>query len=182
MARTGPPDDFHNEPTRHAGFGMGERPPFTEAAPTGQAPGEPPPGEYQPDQSVDPFDEESEPTAWYRRPVMLLGWALLVLILIALIVFGITQLLGGDQGTSHVPSTSTTSPTSTTTTTTTTSPSTTTESPSSSSAVEPPAQQPTQQPTQQPSQQPSHRHHMPSLPPVITIPGGPTMTVPPALR
>lgn len=160
---------------------MGERPPSTEAAPTGQAPGGPPPGEYQPDQSVDPFDEDSEPTAWYRRPVMLLGWALLVLILIALIVFGITQLLGGQQGTSHVPSTSTTTPTSTTTTTT-TSPSTTTESPPSSSAVEPPAQQPTQQPTQQPSQQPSHRHHMPSLPPVITIPGGPTMTVPPALR
>lgn len=181
MARTGPPDDFHNEPTRHAGFGMGERPPSTEAAPTGQAPGEPPPGQYQPDQSVDPFDEETQPTAWYRRPVMLLGWALLVLILIALIVFGITQLLGGEQGTSHVPSTSTTTPTSTTTTTT-TSPSTTTESPPSSSAVEPPAQQPTQQPTQQPSPQPSHRHHIPSLPPVITIPGGPTMTVPPALR
>jgi hypothetical protein len=111
---------------------------------------------------------------------MLIGWAVLVLILIALIVFGLMELLGGQQGTSHIPSTSTTPPT----TTTTTPPTTTTETtPPTSSAVQPPAQQPTQQPTQQqPQQEPTHRHHLPQLPPVITIPGGPTMTVPPALR
>ena len=178
MARYGPPDDFHNEPTRHADFGMAEHPPAGEAA-TAQGPGQTPPEQHVPDESVDPFDQETEPTAWYRRPVVLLAWALFVLILIALIVFGITQLLGG-QGTSPIPSTSTTPPTSTTTTTT--EPSAATTTPPTSSAVEPPAQQPTQQPTQQPPQQePSHRHHLP-LPPVITIPGGPTMTVPPALR
>jgi hypothetical protein len=180
VARYGPPDDFHNQPTRHADFGMGEPPPAGEAA-TAQAHGQIPPEQHAPDESVDPFDQETEPTAWYRRPVVLLAWALFVLILIALIVFGVTQLLGGGQGTSPIPSTSTTPPTSTTTTTT--EPSATTTTPPTSSAVEPPAQQPTQQPTQQPPQQePSHRHHLPPLPPVITIPGGPTMTVPPALR
>jgi hypothetical protein len=184
VARYGPPDDFHDQPTRHADFGMVEHPPSGEAA-TAQAPGQTPPEQHVPDGSVDPFDQETEPTAWYRRPVVLLGWALFVLILIALIVFGVTQLLGGEQATNPMPSTSTTPPTSSTTTTT--PPSTTTTTPETSSAVEPPAQQPTQQPTQQPPQQPtqqepSHRHHLPPLPPVITIPGGPTMTVPPALR
>ena len=173
MARYGPPEDFHNQPTRHADFGMVEQPPPGEPAPTDQPPGETPPEEHEPDGDLfDPFDQETEPTAWYRKPVVLIGWAL--------IVYGITELLRGPQGTSNVPSISTTTPT--TTTTTTTPPTTTTTAPPTSSAVEPPAQQPTQQPTQQPSQEPSHRHHLPQLPPVITIPGGPTMTVPPALR
>ena len=184
MARYGPPEDFHNQPTRHANFGMVEQPPAGEPAPTDQHPGETPPEQFEPDESVDPFDQETEPTAWYRKPAVLIGWALLVLILIALIVYGLTELLGGQQGTSHVPSTSTTPPTSATTTTTPPT-ATSTTTPPTSSAVEPPAQQPTQQqPTQQqPTQQePSHRHHLPQLPPVITIPGGPTMTVPPPLR
>ena len=184
MARYGPPDDFHNQRTQHRHYGVGEHPPAVEQPPPGeralthQPPRETPPEQYEPD--GDPFDQETEPTAWYRKPVMLIGWAVLVLILIALIVFGLMELLGGQQGTSHIPSTSTTPPT----TTTTTPPTTTTETtPPTSSAVQPPAQQPTQQPTQQqPQQEPTHRHHLPQLPPVITIPGGPTMTVPPALR
>jgi hypothetical protein len=176
VARNGPPDDFHNLPTRHADFSKIEQPPPGEPAPTDQAPTQARSEQYEP--GGDPFDQETEPTAWYRKPVVLIGWALLVLILIALIVYGLTELLGGQQGTSRVPSTSTTPPT--TTTTTTEPPTTTTTEPPTSSAVQPPAQQPTeQQPTQQ---QPSHRHHLPPLPPVITIPGGPTMTVPPALR
>jgi hypothetical protein len=173
VARYGPPDDFHEQPTRHANFGMVEQPPPGEAAPTDQQPGQTPPEQYEP--YGDPFDQETEPTAWYRKPVVLIGWALSVLILIALIVYGLMQLLQGEQGTSRVPSTSTTPPTSTTTTT----PPSTTTTPPTSSAIEPPAQQPTQQPTQQP---PTHRHHVPQLPSVITIPGGPTMTVPPPLR
>ena len=182
MARYGPPEDFHNQPTRHANFGMVEQPPPGEPAPTGQPPGETPPEQFEPDQSVDPFDQETEPTAWYRKPAVLIGWALLVLILIALIVYGITELLEGQQGTSHVPSTSTTPPTATTTTTPQTA---TTTTPPTSSAVEPPVQQPTQQPPQQQptQQQPTHRHHLPQLPPVITIPEVPTtITVPPGLR
>jgi hypothetical protein len=175
VARYGPPDDFHEQPTRHANFGMVQPPPG-EPVPTDQPAAETPPEQFEPDGDL--FDQETEPTAWYRKPVMLVGWALFVLILIALIVFGLMQLLQGEQGTSRIPSTSTTPPT--TTTTTTTPPTTTTTAPATSSAVEPPAQQPTQQqPTQQ---EPTHRHHLPQLPPVITIPGGPTMTVPPALR
>jgi hypothetical protein len=179
VARYGPPDDFHNQPTRHQNFGMVEQPPPGEPAPTDQSPGQTAPEQYEP--YGDPFDQETEPTAWYRRPVVLIGWALSVLILIALIVYGLMQLLQGEQGTSHIPGTSTTPPTSTTTTPPTTSATTT---PPTSSAVEPPAQQPTQQPTQQQpnQQQPTHRHHVPQLPSVITVPGGPTMTVPPALR
>jgi hypothetical protein len=173
VARYGPPDDFHDQPTRHANFGMVEPPPPGEPAPTDQQLGQTPPEQYEP--HGDPFDQETEPRAWYRKPVVLIGWALSVLILIALIVYGLMQLLQGEQGTSHIPSTSTTPPTSTTTTT----PPNTTTTPPTSSAVEPPAQQPTQQPTQQ---QPTHRHHVPQLPSVITIPGGPTMTVPPPLR
>ena len=182
MARYGPPEDFHNQPTRHANFGMVEQPPPGEPAPTDQPPGETQPEQFEPAQSVDPFDQETEPTAWYRKPAVLIGWALLVLILIALIVYGITELLEGQQGTSHVPSTSTTPPTATTTTTP---PTATTTTPPTSSAVEPPVQQPTQQPPQQQptQQQPTHRHHLPQLPPVITIPEVPTtITVPPGLR
>ena len=174
VARYGPPDDFHEQPTRHASFGKVEQPPPGEPAPPDQRLGQTPPEQYEPD--GDPFDQDTEPTAWYRKPVVLIGWALSVLILIALIVYGLMQLLQGQQGTSGVPSTSTTAPTSTITTTT---PPTTATTPPTSSAVEPPAQQPTRQPTQQ---QPTHRHHLPQLPPVITIPGGPTMTVPPPLR
>jgi hypothetical protein len=132
VARYGPPEDFHNQPTRHANFGMVEQPPPGEPAPTDQPPGETQPEQFEPAQSVDPFDQETEPTAWYRKPAVLIGWALLVLILIALIVYGITELLEGQQGTSHVPSTSTTPPTSTHHTTP---PTATTTTPPTSSAV-----------------------------------------------
>jgi len=145
-------------------------------------PVETPPDQYEPRESLDPLDQETEPTAWYRKPVLLIGWALFVLILIALIVYGLMELIQGDQGTSRIPTTSTTPPTTTTTPPTTTA----TTTPPTSSAVEPPAQQPTRQPTQQQptQQQPTHRpHHLPPLPPVITIPEVPTtITVPPGLR
>jgi hypothetical protein len=184
VARYGPPDDFHNQPTRHSNFGMVEQPTPGEPPTSGQPAPEMFPEQHEPDESVDPFDQETEPTAWYRRPVVLIGWALLVLILIGLIVFGLTELLAGQQGTSHTPSTSTTPPPETTNT----SPpaATTTTAPPTSSAVEPPAEQPTQQPPvqqQPPQQQPTHRHHLPQLPSVITIPEVPTtITVPPGLR
>jgi hypothetical protein len=170
VAPNGPPDDFHNQRTQYGNYGV---PPAPETSPDQQ----------EPPEAVDPFDQETEPTAWYRRPVVLIGWVIAVLILIGLIVYGLTELIGG-QGTSYTPSTSRT-PTTTTTTTppatsTTTGPTT---APPTSSAVEPPAQQPTQQPTHQPTQQePTHRHHLPPLPSVITIPEVPTViTLPPGL-
>jgi cytoskeletal protein RodZ len=154
----GPSDDFNNQPTRHSNVpGRPEIPP--------------PPAE-EPEPSLDPFGEETEPTEWYRRPVVLIGWAVLVLILIALIVYGILQLTQ-EQGTSNPPSTSTTTTTpattTTTTTTTTSEPTTTTTTPATTSAAEPPPQQPTHTQQQQPA--PTHRHHWPTWLPSQLPPG-----------
>ncbi|OBK43172.1 hypothetical protein [Mycobacterium sp. 1081908.1] len=177
MASNGPPDDFHNQRTQYANYGaLGGSP-----AP-GEAPAEPPPDQPEQPEALDPFEQQPEPTPWYRKPAGIIAWIVAVLILLALIVYGLMELIqGGGHGTS--PSPSTTSSTTTTTTTTTTP--TTTESsapPPTSSAAEPPAQQPTQQPTRQPTQQqPTHRHHMPQLPSVITIPDGPVVTLPPGM-
>ena len=201
VAPNGPRDDFHNQPTRHADYGMSGHPPPGQAPPTvppraspdrnaqtakrvgvDQA-GSVEPGFEQP-ATDEPFDQDFEPTPWYRKPVLLIAWLVFVLILIALIIYGIMELLNGGQGTTPAPKTSTTS-TTTTTTPTTTSTTTTTTPPSSSAGESPPVQQqPTQQPTRQPSQQePTHRHHLPQLPSVITIPQVPTViTVPPGLR
>ncbi len=174
MARNGPPDDFHNQPTQFSDF-RAAAPPPREA-----------PAEDESQQSVDTLDAP-EPTPWYRKPAALAGWIAAVLILIGLIAFGLSELLHDTQGTGNTPSTSTSTAPSPTTPTTTTPPTTTTTSttttPSTSAAVEPPAQQPTQQQTRQPTQQqPTHRHHLPPLPSVITIPEVPTViTLPPGL-
>lgn len=183
MASNGPRDDFHNQPTQHGDFGASEQPPTGEIPPVGFPPN--PPEGFEQSGDVDPFDQEPEPTPWYRKPGMLIAWLVSVVILIALIVFGIIELIHG-QTVGHVPKT-TPSTTTTTTTTTPTTTTTTTSSPSTS-AEQPPAQQPTQQPTQQQptggqTQQPTHHHHVPQLPSVITIPGVPNpVTVPPGLR
>jgi cytoskeletal protein RodZ len=152
----GPPDDFNNQPTRHS-----------------NVPGRPdvPPPAEAPEPSLDAFGDEIEPTEWYRRPVVLIGWALVVLILIALIVYGILQLTQ-EQGTSNPPSTTTTTtttPATTTTTSTTSPPSTTTPTttPTTTSEVAPPPQQ---QPTHT-EQQPTHRHHWPTWLPSTVPPG-----------
>jgi len=184
VARNRPSDDFHNQQTQYANYGgVGGPPPSGEPPPTAPPPAEMPPDQPEPPEALDPFDHESEPTPWYRKPVGIVAWVLAVLVLIALIVYGLMELIQGGEGTSHTPS----STTSTTPTTTATTPPTTTttqssEAPPTSSAVEPPAQQPTQQPTRQPTQQqPTHRHHLPQLPSVITIPDGPVVTLPPGL-
>nr|WP_085672287.1 hypothetical protein [Mycobacterium szulgai] len=171
MARYGPPDDFHNQETQHAPFGMGGYPP----------PGPPPPADQ-----FEPYEPETEPQPWYRKPATLIGWALLVAILIALIIYGIVALMNEDRGptrspaTTTAPSTTTTTP-STTTTTPPPSPSETTTEPPSTEVppnTTPPVQQPPRPPTQAP---PTHRH-LPPLPSVITIPGVPTpITLPPHL-
>jgi hypothetical protein len=181
VARYGPPDDFNNQPTQHGDYGVpprgAPRPPPPTLPPAPPTPPEP----FEPPESLDPFDEEAEPTPWFRRPVLLGGWALLVVILIGLIIYGIIELIHGDQGTGNIPSSTSAIPsTTTTTTTTTTTPTTATTTtpatgPTTSSAVEQPPQQPTRQP-------PTHRHHLPPLPSVITIPEVPTViTLPPGL-
>jgi hypothetical protein len=190
----GRPDDFNEQPTQHAKYGRGGfPPPAAEPAPPPTVdpdPVPPPtptpaPEQLEPPEFLDPLDEEAEFTAWYRKPVVLIGWGLFVAILIGLIVYGIIELIHGNNGTSNNPSTSTTTIPSTTTSTTTPPTTTTTTTPTTapptSSAVQPPAYQPTQQ--QPAQQQPTHRHHLPQLPSVITIPEVPTViTVPPELR
>lgn len=178
VASNGPRDDFHNQPTQHGDFGVSEQPPTGEIPPAG-----PPPEGFEQSSDVDPFDQEAEPTPWYRKPKMLIAWLVSVVILIALIVFGIIELIHGQQTVPHVPKTTTPTSTTTTTTTTPTTTTTTTSSPSTS-AEQPPVQQPTQQqPTGGQTQQPTHHHHVPQLPSVITIPGVPNpVTVPPGLR
>ncbi|BBX98542.1 hypothetical protein [Mycobacterium lacus] len=181
MAPYGPPDEFNRQPTQQANFGPG-----------GYLPANPPPPPPvaeapletagPPDEPFEPEDLDAEPTPWYRNPVAFIGWLALVVILIGLIVFGISELIGGDQGTSRTPpGTSTTIPPATTTTqppTTTT----TATPPPTSSAVEPPPPQPTWQSTLHPTQQPTHDPHLPPLPSVITIPGLPSpITLPPGL-
>jgi hypothetical protein len=178
VAPNGPPDDFHNQRTQYANYGGLGGPP----AP-GEPPAEPPPDQAGSPEALDPFGQEPEPTPWYRKPVGIIAWILAVLILLALIVYGLMELIQGGHGTSPGPAT-TSSATPTTTTTTSMTPTTTESSapPATSSAAEPPAQQPTQQPSHQPTQQqPTHRHHMPQLPSVITIPDGPVVTLPPGL-
>lgn len=182
MASNGPRDDFHNRPTQHADFGVSE-PPTGEVPPPNFPP--PPPHGFERTDGFDAFDQDAEPKPWYRKPGMLIAWLVSVVILIALIVFGIIELIQGDQSVDHAPksTTRTTTTTTTTTTPTTTATTATTTEPSSTAEEQPPAQQPTQQPTGQQTQQPSHRHHLPQLPPVITIPQVPTViTVPPGLR
>jgi cytoskeletal protein RodZ len=177
VAPNGPPDDFHNQQTQYANYGGLGAPP-----PSGEQPTEAAPDQPDSPEALDPFDQEHEPTPWYRKPVGIIAWIVAVLILIALIVYGLMELIQGGSGTSHTPST-TSSTTPTTSTTTPPTPTTTQSSETpTSSAVEPPAQQPTQQPTHQPTQQqPTHRHHLPQLPSVITIPDGPVVTLPPGL-
>lgn len=166
VARYGPPNDFNDQPTTKADFGAG-------GAPSGTPP------EIPPDQSETPAPHHAgfEPAPWYRSPPLLIAWAVLVLILVALIVYGIGELIGGGESTGPVPSTTTTTttaPSSDTTTaiTTTPPPSTTTPTtPPTSTAVQPPPtqQQPTQQqPTQEPTQK--HHPHLPQLPPGIRLP------------
>ncbi|MEK0557538.1 hypothetical protein OSI01_19135, partial [Mycobacterium ulcerans] len=140
MARYGPPDDFHSQPTQYGGYPAGGRPPAgappsRPAGPQSGPPPQAPPGPDSPNPSVqfasaEGYDQEkpeAEPKPWYRNPVTLTGWALLVMILIALIVYGIIELISDRQGTGN-PSTTTPSTTTSTTTaeTATTTPPTTT--------------------------------------------------------
>ncbi len=182
----GRPDDFNDQPTHYANYGRGGTPPpAAKSAPPPNVDPEPTPPpapeQFEAPEFLDPLDEEAEFTAWYRKPVVLIGWSLFVAILIGLIVYGIIELIHGRKGTSNNPSTSTTIPSTIATTTTPPTTATTTTAPPTSSAVQAPAHQPTQQ--QPAQQQPTHRHHLPQLPSVITIPEVPTViTVPPELR
>jgi cytoskeletal protein RodZ len=163
VAGNGPSDDFNNQQTTKAAYGADGALPDALSDPS-----------ETPEHQSETLEHEHQgfhPAPWYRSPPLLIAWLLLVLILIALIVYGIGELIGGNEGTTPAPSsttTTTTEPTSTTTTPTTTPPaSTTTETtPPSSSEVPPPTQQ---QPTYQPTYPTTTKHHI-HLPPGIKLP------------
>lgn len=200
MARYGSSDRPGNpgdDPTRSTQYGQrGPQPPGPQPAPFGPAglgprPGEPgyhpgnAPTQYGP--AYNPFDQQPAaeadtanfaavtPTPWFRRRSVLIAWFALIAVMLGLVIWGIIQLTSrGPGGGSPATQTSSSSTTSTTTSSSTTSSTTPSESSSSTSA--PPAAPPQQAPPQQPpAQQPpapgeSHRHRLPSLPSVITIP------------
>ncbi|MEK0457262.1 hypothetical protein OSH30_19455, partial [Mycobacterium ulcerans] len=158
MARYGPPDDFHSQPTQYGGYPAGGRPPAgappsRPAGPQSGPPPQAPPGPDSPNPSVqfasaEGYDQEkpeAEPKPWYRNPVTLTGWALLVMILIALIVYGIIELISDRQGTGNpsttTPSTTTSTTTAETATTTPPTTTTTTVAPATTPRVQPPPQQ-----------------------------------------
>ncbi len=144
MAGNGPSDDFNNQQTTKAAYGV-----------DGESP--------------EPEHDAFQPAPWYRSPPLLIAWLVLVLILIALIVYGLGELMAGDEGTGPSPSsTTTTSSTETTSSTPTSTPpvTTTTETTPPSSSEAPPTQQ---QPTYQPSNPPTTKHHI-HLPPGIHLP------------
>ncbi|MCV7035371.1 hypothetical protein H7H69_14460 [Mycobacterium heckeshornense] len=178
VARDAGPDDPSNRPTELAQYGAGGQwPPGSDRFGTAGQPG-----------ITEQLEAQSAPTPWYRKRAVLAGWGALVLLLIALIVYGLIELATGGGG-GGVPSTTSSTTTTTTTTTTPTTSSTTTSS--SESSAPPPAGGATEPPQQvpQPSgQQPPRRPHLPEqiprlpLPSVITIPQVPTViTLPPHL-
>lgn len=143
---------------------------------------------------VEPGEPDTDdPRPWYQRPAMLIGWLLAVLILLAVIGYGAKQLFGGDDDTGPAPTTTsttraTTTVTETPTTETTTTPSTeaTTAAPSTAATEAPPVNPPGSQPAQTTNKpSPGFRlPDLPELPPIpstITIPNGPTITLPPNL-
>ena len=118
-------------------------------------------------------DPESPPAPWYRKRSLLAVWATMVAILVVLIIYGLIQIShGGGGGTSTTTPSTTPSGSSTTTPSTTTPPSTTTTpAPSSTPGEEaPPGGNAPPPAGPAPSAEPPHHHHLPHIPPTITLP------------
>jgi hypothetical protein len=135
-----------------------------------------------------PFEPSTAPTPWYRKRAVLIAWGLLVVILIALIIYGLIELATrGGGGPAPTPTTTTTPTTTATTTTPTTTgtTTTTTEPPSNAptgAPAPPPAAPPAAPPAGPPAQAPPKRPHilpkLPQLPSTITLPHT-VITLPP---
>jgi cytoskeletal protein RodZ len=164
---SGKPDD---EPTRYANHG-------------GQQQRSP--------QSVDVADPPHTP--WFRRRPVLIAWIALIVLMIALVIWGIIQLTSRGPGGTTAPSTTsaTTTTTSTSATSTATTAKTTTpQAAPHTTAGPPPARPPggAPAPAGPANEPPHHRHHLPPLPSEITIPPMPrapevptVITLPPGL-
>lgn len=111
------------------------------------------------------------PTPWFRRKSVLIAWVGLIAVMLALVIWGIVQLTSrGPGGGSTAPETSSSSTSSTSASTTSTTSSSTSATSSTTPSAAPPQQAPPKQPPAQQAPEPSHRHRLPSLPSVITIP------------
>ncbi|MBV9320505.1 MAG: hypothetical protein JOZ23_13235 [Mycobacterium sp.] len=172
MARYGPPGDPSEQPTRRIDYRAGGQwPPGSYGSDLAAPPGQPESGEPQP---------PTAPTPWYRKRAVVIGWGLLVVILIALIIYGLIEL--GTRGGGPAPTqTTTTTPTTTTTTaptTTTTAPSTTTTEPPSNASTGAPAPPPAAPPAvpHPPAPALPNRPHLPELPRLPRLPS--TITLP----
>ncbi len=171
-----PPEDPADEPTRMGDYG-GAGNDYSECRQPAASPPDPP----------------ESPTPWYLRPTALVGWGAVTAILIAVLVWGIVRL---SSGTAHQTTSPTTSPATTTTpgssattaapaappaATTDTTAATTTEPPASTTtSTEPPATETAspEAPTT-PTATPGEAFQLPQLPSEITVPGLPTIQLPP---
>jgi cytoskeletal protein RodZ len=113
------------------------------------------------------FSNVEGPSPWYLKRWILTLWGLAVVILIALIIWGLAILARGNGGSVPAPTTTRTSTTASTTTTTSPTPSTTeptTTTPSEETTIEP-------SPTATWTPQHPHRHRwLTNLPPIPQIP------------
>ncbi|OBJ69072.1 hypothetical protein [Mycobacterium sp. 1274756.6] len=123
-------------------------------------------------------DAAGHPTPWYRKPPLLAGWVILVLILLALITWGVITLFSGNSGPTfpQAPSSTTTVSSTTTTTSTSASSTTSTTTPTTTTASEPPAEQPPADTgeTEAPETT-SKTHRRPHIPSTITLPEVPQL-------
>ena len=119
------------------------------------------------DEAADSAEPDFAPDPWYRNRVLLALWALAVVLLLVLLVYGLVELSRGGEG--GVPATTT--PSTTHTRSSTTSPTTIPSSSSEAPPPETPEQTPEEAPPQNtnspaPTEPPRHHHHLhlPHLP------------------
>jgi hypothetical protein len=143
---------------------------------------------YGDDESGSAAPEPDDPIPGWRKPIALAGWGSLIAVLIALIVWGILQLVhGAPPQEPSIPTPATTRPSSAATTTPTAPPSsaqtTPTDAPTASTEDSLTSTAPTTPTT--PTTRSSEAYPLPQLPSVITLPalpGLPTeITLPPGL-
>lgn len=134
--------------------------------------------EQEPDRAAEDAAPDSTPKPWYRNPVLLALWALMVALLLTLVIYGIVELSRGGGETSGPAKTTTSSitPTRSSTTSPTTTPSTTDEAPPPESPEQTPEEAPPANNAPAPAEAPHHHHHLPhtiTLPhTVVTLPHG----------
>jgi hypothetical protein len=186
-ANPGKPGDEPNLSTYYRGQRYDQR---TQPRDPGNEPTRrPDSGGPEPRPPQDPGVAQRPPTPWFRRRWVLITWIALVVLMIALVIWGIIELISSGPEESTVPSSTPSTTTTSTTSTTGTTPTTTTRG-ASTPAAPPPAGPPSEAPAPggHANEPPHHRHRLPPLPSVVTIPPLPkapevptVITLPPGL-